>query len=70
MENLVTVDFLDPSKTLLLYNDFKLHKHKDNNDGASRWRCQTCKSISITINKDYRVIREPEPDARHNERKC
>ncbi|RNA36360.1 hypothetical protein BpHYR1_053384 [Brachionus plicatilis] len=44
------MEFLNTQKTLGLFNDFKYNIHKKNENGTIRWRCESCKSMSVTTN--------------------
>ena len=65
------VEYLDPEKTLIVFDKYKLNISQKNKNGTSRWRCETCKSMSITIdNKPRYVIRAPKSDLKHDETRC
>jgi hypothetical protein len=38
----------DGAKTLMFYNGYKFNLYCKNKDGTVRWRCETCKSVTIT----------------------
>ena len=35
-----TVENLDPEKTIIVYNRYKLNLNSKNKNGTSRWRCK------------------------------
>ncbi|CAF0895975.1 unnamed protein product [Brachionus calyciflorus] len=53
-------EYLDPKRTLLVYKNFKYNVHKRNENGTIRWRCESCKSVSLTVDSEDRIIRKPE----------
>ncbi|CAF0894177.1 unnamed protein product [Brachionus calyciflorus] len=63
-------EYLDPEKNLINFQNYKLNKHKINKNGTVRWRCETCKSMSITVNSDGYIVRKPKPDENHIIDKC
>ncbi|RNA35029.1 Ragulator complex LAMTOR3 [Brachionus plicatilis] len=65
-----TVEYLDPEKNLVVYDNYKLHRKATNSNKTTRWRCQQCKSISITVNSDDLIVRKPNGETRHNPKKC
>ena len=61
-------EFLDPEKTLVLFEGYKLNCHLLNKDGSSRWRCEKCKSMSITIDLNQYIKRKPIQGLQHAHR--
>ncbi|RNA32970.1 hypothetical protein BpHYR1_002472 [Brachionus plicatilis] len=65
-----TVEYLDPEKNFVVYDNYKLHRKATNSNKMTRWRCQQCKSISITVNSDDLIVRKPNGETIHNPKKC
>ncbi|CAF0950217.1 unnamed protein product [Brachionus calyciflorus] len=63
-------EFLDPEKTLVLFEGYKLNRHLLNKDGSSRWRCEKCKSMSITIDSNQYIKRKPTQGLQHAQGVC
>ncbi|CAF0894096.1 unnamed protein product [Brachionus calyciflorus] len=64
------VEYFDPEHSIILYKQYKLHKHTENTNGIIRWRCQSCKSISVTIDKEGFIVRTPANDSNHRVNLC
>ncbi|CAF1014791.1 unnamed protein product [Brachionus calyciflorus] len=64
------VEYLDPEKSIALFQQYKLHKVTENANGTIRWRCQQCKSISITVDSDENIIRNPTKHSKHIQNVC
>ena len=69
-KDLDTIEYFNPQKTIIIYQNYKLHFNKINKNGTKRWRCEACKGITITSDKNDSIIRGPNVDAKHNAMKC
>ena len=66
-----TVEYLNPQKTLVIFNNYKYNLHQTNKNGTERWRCESCKSMSITVDQNGSILRKPNvQEMRHNPRVC
>ncbi|CAF1025567.1 unnamed protein product [Brachionus calyciflorus] len=63
-------EYLDPEKNLVVYDNYKLHRKAENSNKTTRWRCEQCKSKSITVNSDDLIVRKPSRETKHNPKKC
>lgn len=59
------IEYFDHKKSIALYQNYKLHRVSSNTDGTTRFRCQTCKSVSITVNQSDLISRSPNETAKH-----
>ncbi|RNA26485.1 hypothetical protein BpHYR1_052941 [Brachionus plicatilis] len=59
------IEYFDLKKCIILFDNYKLHKVASNADGSVRFRCQTCKSISVTVDKTDLIFRKPNASFRH-----
>ncbi|RMZ95560.1 hypothetical protein BpHYR1_038462 [Brachionus plicatilis] len=59
------VEYFDQKKSIVLFNNYKIHRVSTNSDGSMRFRCQSCKSISITVNQASIITRTPTETAKH-----
>ncbi|RNA13453.1 hypothetical protein BpHYR1_049529 [Brachionus plicatilis] len=59
------MEFLNPEKTLGLFDNFKYNIHKKNDNGTIRWRCESCKSMSVTTDLDGVLTRTLDANNSH-----
>ncbi|RMZ93105.1 hypothetical protein BpHYR1_049441 [Brachionus plicatilis] len=59
------IDYFDLNKCIILFYNYKLHKVASNADGSICFRCQTCKSISVTVDKTDLICRKLKASSRH-----
>ncbi|RNA16054.1 Ragulator complex LAMTOR3 [Brachionus plicatilis] len=64
------MEFLNPEKTLGLFNNFKYNILKKNENGTIRWRCESCKSMSVTTDLDGVLTRTVDANNSHKNGKC
>ncbi|RNA30016.1 hypothetical protein BpHYR1_018208 [Brachionus plicatilis] len=64
------VEYLDPSKHLLIFENYKFHRKENNTNGSVRWRCEACKTVSLTVDSNDNIIRKPKPNVKHIPHVC
>ncbi|RNA08393.1 hypothetical protein BpHYR1_001025 [Brachionus plicatilis] len=59
-------EYFNEKKTIVLYNSYKLHRLPANADGSTRFRCQTCITMSKTVTPAHFIERTPNAESKHS----